>query len=361
MEHKEERFQQILKENEEVRAYVERVGKMETLSREEQERLGRAARAGDEDAREQLIRAKLYMAAELALQHEQADKFPLELIDAANVALERAVARFDWDIGLDFENYMKWKMGQHVNIRARRLTREHVVKVCFPTVSELAAAFGENDLAREYLKEIGHLEILSEEQEQTLARQMLQGDEAAREQLVEHNLLRVVFIVREYLGRGMCSLDLLEEGNKGLMEAAKEYKEPDKYPFFAFAAWYIREAIQDALRHCILETRIPEALLRHDDPACLKDPRIFRKYLDERRGGNISDEDWNVIAFRLGYNGGRALSVQEVCDMTGFSLSRVHWNEDRVVRRMRTRRRKHIRDFYADEDPKNPEDQEEKN
>ncbi len=223
----------------------------------------------------------------------------------------------------------------------------------FPTVAQMKADLPEGDPARLYLDEIGHLELLSEEEEQRLAQKMLEGSKEARETLIEHNLLRVAFIARQYLKRGMSYLDLLEEGNRGLIEAADQYREDDKYPFFGFAAWHIHKAIIHGLNMCVIDRRIPFTFMRIDDEKCVKNPAIFRDYLEMPRSRPVDDLDWVLITLRYGLNCGRGLHCREILDMTGVSSARLDYVRDKVTRMGRPRREIRIREHLKDGDPEN--------
>ncbi len=100
-----------------------------------------------------------------------------------------------------------------------------------------------NDSVRVYLKDIGKIELLSAEREFVLAERMAQGDEAAKSEIIESNLRLVVSIAKKYTGRGMPFLDLIQEGNIGLMKAVEKFDYTKGYKFSTYATWWIRQAI----------------------------------------------------------------------------------------------------------------------
>ena len=114
-----------------------------------------------------------------------------------------------------------------------------------------------DDPVRLYLKEIGKVPLLTNEKEKELAERMLQGDEAAKTDLVEANLRLVVSIAKRYVGRGMFFLDLIQEGNLGLMKAVDKFDYTKGYKFSTYATWWIRQAITRAIADQARTIRIP--------------------------------------------------------------------------------------------------------
>ena len=103
------------------------------------------------------------------------------------------------------------------------------------------------DVTRLYLKEIGHTPLLSAEEEVYYARRALRGDSASRRRLIESNLRLVVKIARRYLNRGLCLLDLIEEGNLGLIHAVEKFDPEKGFRFSTYATWWIRQNIERGL------------------------------------------------------------------------------------------------------------------
>ena len=113
------------------------------------------------------------------------------------------------------------------------------------------------DPQRMYLKEIGKVPLLSAEEEITLAQRMEEGDENAKKRLAEANLRLVVSIAKRYVGRGMLFLDLIQEGNLGLIKAVEKFDYRKGYKFSTYATWWIRQAITRAIADQARTIRIP--------------------------------------------------------------------------------------------------------
>jgi len=114
-----------------------------------------------------------------------------------------------------------------------------------------------NDPVRMYLKEIGKIPLLSPEEEIELAQRMEKGDEEAKRRLAEANLRLVVSIAKKYVGRGMLFLDLIQEGNLGLIKAVEKFDYRKGYKFSTYATWWIRQAITRAIADQARTIRIP--------------------------------------------------------------------------------------------------------
>ena len=113
------------------------------------------------------------------------------------------------------------------------------------------------DPVRMYLKEIGKVPLLTAEEEIELAQRMEQGDEAAKKKLADANLRLVVSIAKRYVGRGMLFLDLIQEGNLGLLKAVEKFDYRKGYKFSTYATWWIRQAITRAIADQARTIRIP--------------------------------------------------------------------------------------------------------
>ena len=114
-----------------------------------------------------------------------------------------------------------------------------------------------NDPVRMYLKEIGKIPLLSTEEEIELAKKIQMGDEDAKQRLAEANLRLVVSIAKRYVGRGMQFLDLIQEGNLGLIKAVEKFDYTKGYKFSTYATWWIRQAITRAIADQARTIRIP--------------------------------------------------------------------------------------------------------
>ena len=104
-----------------------------------------------------------------------------------------------------------------------------------------------DDHVRMYLKEIGKVPLLTAEEEHELARKMAEGDEEAKQKLIETNLRLVVSIAKKYVGRGLLFLDLIQEGNLGLIKAVEKFDYSKGYKFSTYSTWWIRQSITRAI------------------------------------------------------------------------------------------------------------------
>ena len=114
-----------------------------------------------------------------------------------------------------------------------------------------------DDPVRMYLREIGRIPLLSYDEELELAKKVLEGDEDAKKKLAESNLRLVVSIAKKYVGRGMLFLDLIQEGNMGLIKAVEKFDYTKGYKFSTYATWWIRQAITRAIADQARTIRIP--------------------------------------------------------------------------------------------------------
>ena len=114
-----------------------------------------------------------------------------------------------------------------------------------------------DDSVRLYLREIGKIPLLSAEEEMDLARRIIEGDKKAKDKMAEANMRLVVSIAKRYSGRGLDFLDLIQEGNTGLLRAVEKF-DPDKgFKFSTYATWWIRQAITRAIADQARTIRIP--------------------------------------------------------------------------------------------------------
>ena len=126
----------------------------------------------------------------------------------------------------------------------------------------LADTFKLDDPVRMYLKEIGKIKLLTPEEELELAKRMSEGDEEAQKQMAEANLRLVVSIAKRYVGRGMLLLDLIQEGNMGLIKAVEKFDYTKGYKFSTYATWWIRQAITRAIADQARTIRIPVHMVK---------------------------------------------------------------------------------------------------
>ena len=137
---------------------------------------------------------------------------------------------------------------------------------------------GIDDPVRMYLKEIGKVDLLSAEEEVELAKRMEQGDMEAKRRLVEANLRLVVSIAKKYVGRGMLFLDLIQEGNMGLMKAVEKFDYTKGYKFSTYATWWIRQAITRSIADQARTIRIPVHMVETINKLI----RVSRQLLQEK-------------------------------------------------------------------------------
>lgn len=122
---------------------------------------------------------------------------------------------------------------------------------------EISETMSVNDPVRMYLKEIGKIPLLTPEQEQELASRLAEGDEQAYDMMIEANLRLVVSIAKRYVGRGLPFLDLIQEGNLGLIKAVGKFDHTKGYKFSTYATWWIRQSISRAIADHARTIRIP--------------------------------------------------------------------------------------------------------
>jgi RNA polymerase primary sigma factor len=143
-----------------------------------------------------------------------------------------------------------------------------------------------DDPVKMYLKEIGKVPLLSLEREAELSERMSKGDEAAKKELVEANLRLVVSIAKRYVGKGLFFLDLIQEGNLGLMKAVSKFDYTKGYKFSTYATWWIRQAITRAIADQARTIRIPVHMVE----TIHKVTKVQRQMLQEH-GRDVSAEE----------------------------------------------------------------------
>ena len=133
-----------------------------------------------------------------------------------------------------------------------------------------------SDPTRIYLSEIGISPLLTADEEKHFARRVQRGDEAARQRMIESNLRLVVKIARRYLNRGLPLLDLIEEGNLGLIHAVKKFDPERGFRFSTYATWWIRQTIERAIMNQSGAVRLPIHVIK-DINSCLRAARALRQ------------------------------------------------------------------------------------
>ena len=187
-------------------------------------------------------------AADLNAQLEKLQLTPEKIeeiydqFDAMNIPVITA----ELDLGDDVD------MGDDSDIDLNGLDEEDLVDPV-----DLAAEYSLDDPVRMYLKEIGQVRLLSAEEEVELAKRVAEGDQAAKNKLTEANLRLVVSIAKKYSGRGLHILDLIQEGNTGLIRAVDKFDWTKGNKFSTYATWWIRQAITRAIADQARTIRVP--------------------------------------------------------------------------------------------------------
>ena len=194
-----------------------------------------------------------------------------------------------------------------------------------------------NDNVRMYLKEIGKISLLTLEEEQELSRRVAEGDEHAKNILAESNLRLVVSIAKRYVGRGLLFLDLIQEGNIGLMKAVEKFDYDKGYKFSTYATWWIRQAITRALADQSRTIRVPVHMVETIN----KMARIERQMTLELNREPTDQE----LSKKMG------LSVEKIAEIRKISQDPVSLETP-----IGEEDDSHLGDFLADERTMSPED-----
>ena len=147
-----------------------------------------------------------------------------------------------------------------------------------------------NDSVKLYLKEIGRVPLLKASEERELAKRILQGDLEAKNQLITANLRLVVSIAKHYIGRGMLFLDLIEEGNLGLIKAVEKFDYTKNFKFSTYATWWIRQAITRAIADQARTIRIPVHMVETINKITRVQRQLVQKLGREPTAEEISEE-----------------------------------------------------------------------
>ena len=256
-----------------------------------------------------------------------------------------------------------------------------------------------NDNVRMYLKEIGRISLLSLDEEQELSRRIADGDEEAKKVLAESNLRLVVSIAKRYVGRGLLFLDLIQEGNIGLMKAVDKFDYGKGYKFSTYATWWIRQAITRALADQARTIRVPVHMVEtinkmarverqlaldlnrepikkiSQDPVSLETPigeeddsHLGDFLADERTMGpeeytdytmlkqelkgvleTLTKREEEVLELRFGLYDGTCHTLEEVGKRFGVTRERIRQIEAKALRKLRhPSRAKKLKDFLID-------------
>ncbi len=200
-------------------------------------------------AEKQLIEEVKFLGQATVSYVELSDKLA-KPFDLDEEAMDKLIQKFESEgIGV---------VDEDGNPLAKQVEKEEVV-VEKAREEQLVAPKGVkiNDPVRMYLKEIGRVDLLTAEEEVELAKRILAGDKSAEDELASANLRLVVSIAKRYVGRGMSFLDLIQEGNMGLMKAVVKFDYTKGFKFSTYATWWIRQAITRAIADQARTIRIP--------------------------------------------------------------------------------------------------------
>jgi len=192
-----------------------------------------------------------------------------------------------------------------------------------------------DDHVRMYLKDIGKVPLLSSEEETEIAKRIVNGDEEAKKELAEANLRLVVSIAKRYVGRGMLFLDLIQEGNIGLIKAVEKFDYTKGYKFSTYATWWIRQAITRAIADQARTIRIPVHMVETIN----KLTRVSRQLLQEK-GREPTDAE---IAKEMQMSIDKVVEIKRISQEPVSLETPIGEEED-----------SHIGDFIQDEDIPSP-------
>ena len=194
-----------------------------------------------------------------------------------------------------------------------------------------------DDPVRMYLREIGKIKLLTYDQELDLAKRILDGDEEAKQELAEANLRLVVSIAKKYVGRGMLFLDLIQEGNMGLIKAVEKFDYTKGFKFSTYATWWIRQAITRAIADQARTIRIPVHMVETIN-------RLIRtsRHLLQQLGREPTPEE---IAKEMDMSVEKVMEIQKIAQ-DPVSLETPIGEEDDS----------HLGDFIQDEDSPAPQE-----
>ena len=214
---------------------------------------------------------------------------------------------------------------------------EEVTQKELDETASMADNYALDDPVRMYLKEIGKVDLLDSDEEIELAQRMAQGDEAAKKRLAEANLRLVVSIAKRYVGRGMQFLDLIQEGNFGLIKAVEKFDHTKGYKFSTYATWWIRQAITRSIADQARTIRIPVHMVETINKLI----RISRQLLQEYGREPTSEE----IAKEMGISVEKVREIKKISQDPVSLETPIGEEED-----------SHLGDFIPDEDIPSPVD-----
>ena len=213
------------------------------------------------------------------------------------------------------------------------VTEEEIVETEAEIIAD--ASYSTDDPVRMYLKEIGKVPLLTPDEELRLACLMSEGDEDAKQRMAEANLRLVVSIAKRYVGRGMLFLDLIQEGNLGLIKAVEKFDYTKGYKFSTYATWWIRQAITRAIADQARTIRIPVHMVETINKVI----RVSRQLLQELGHDPSADE----IAREMGMPVDKVRDILKIAQEPVSLETPIGEEED-----------SHLGDFIPDEDASEP-------
>ena len=224
---------------------------------------------------------------------------PEKNIDTNNIGEQEEIFQNDnlddtaADIDAEYESYEK--NGQDIIslISPEELEEINSEVAQLSTAEDMVKILAQEGLAvedpvRMYLKEIGRIPLLDSDTETELAKKMYEGDEDAKNRLVEANLRLVVSIAKRYMGKGMVLLDLIQEGNLGLMKAVEKFDYTKGYKFSTYATWWIRQAISRAIADQSRTIRIPVHMVETIHKVSRSQRQLLQEYGREATSEEIA-------------------------------------------------------------------------
>ena len=196
-----------------------------------------------------------------------------------------------------------------------------------------------NDPVKMYLREIGKVPLLTKERELYLSNRILQGDQDAKNELVQANLRLVVSIAKRYLGRGMLFLDLIQEGNLGLIKASEKFDPEKGFKFSTYATWWIRQAITRAIADQARTIRIPVHMVETINKMTRVQRQLVQKLGREPTCEEVAKE------MGSGMTGDRVREIQKL-SLEPLSMEKPIGEEEDS----------HVGDFVEDKDTLSPDD-----
>ena len=251
MAKKEENMQEELKQ-EEIKEKIEKVRKKAHKKAEEVEKSKKEEQVEESEETKKLKEEKVNNILKKAKEKGQITIGDLasELDDVNPDQIDKVFDAFE-ELGVDL---LQDDMEEEPDIEDLKEVEDLKLDEITDTSYE---GINVDDPVRMYLREIGRIPLLTYDEELDLAKKVLQGDEEAKQKLAESNLRLVVSIAKKYVGRGMLFLDLIQEGNMGLIKAVEKFDYTKGFKFSTYATWWIRQAITRAIADQARTIRIP--------------------------------------------------------------------------------------------------------